>query len=73
VSATLFSGNQPGPIAVNLKKLSAAIKNPGKGRAGHDGDADRIGILDEKGQLSHPARVYALLALYLLETAARAG
>jgi len=64
----LFPGIQPEPIAVNLDKLSAAIKQQGAdvGLA-TDGDADRIGIMDENGVFLDQLQVFALLALYLLE------
>jgi phosphomannomutase len=63
-----FPGINPEPIAVNLKKLSAQIKSEGAtvGLA-TDGDADRIGIIDENGRFVTQLEVYALLALYLLE------
>jgi len=38
-----------------------------------DGDADRCGIADEKGQFLDQLRVYALLALYLLEVRGQRG
>jgi phosphomannomutase len=38
-----------------------------------DGDADRIGIIDEKGNFITQLEVYALLALYLLETRGQRG
>jgi len=64
----LFPGIQPEPIEANLAKLSATVK---KQRAdvglATDGDADRIGIIDEKGAFLTPLHVFALLCLYLLE------
>ena len=52
----LFPGIQPEPIAANLAKLSATIK---KARASvglaTDGDADRLGIMDEEGRFLTPA------------------
>jgi len=64
----LFPGIQPEPIEANLAKLSATVK---KQRAdvglATDGDADRIGIIDEKGAFLTPLQVFALLCLYLLE------
>ncbi len=38
-----------------------------------DGDADRIGVGDEHGQFIDQLRVYALLALYLLEARGQRG
>jgi len=70
----LFPGIQPEPIAANLTKLSATIK---KQRANvglaTDGDADRLGIVDEKGSFLTPLQVFALLCLYLLEMRGERG
>lgn len=63
-----FPGINPEPIAVNLKKLSAQVKAEGASVGlATDGDADRIGIIDENGKFVTQLEVYALLALYLLE------
>lgn len=58
----------PEPIALNLAKLRAAVPATGAllGIA-TDGDADRVGIVDENGEFVNQLQVYALLALYLLE------
>jgi alpha-D-glucose phosphate-specific phosphoglucomutase len=65
---------QPEPIAVNLAKLSARVREE-KADVGiaTDGDADRIGIMDEKGNFLTQLQVYALLALYLLEVRGERG
>jgi len=70
----LFPGIQPEPIAVNLAKLSATVKQQ-KANIGlaTDGDADRIGIIDEKGEFLTPLQVFALLCLYLLEIKSERG
>jgi len=71
----IFPGmKQPEPIAANLTRLSTAVKQQGAdvGLA-TDGDADRIGIIDEKGVFLTPLQVFALLALYLLETRGERG
>ena len=70
----LFPGIQPEPIAANLAKLSATVVNQGAdvGLA-TDGDADRIGIIDEKGRFLTPLQVFALLSLYLLELRGERG
>jgi len=63
-----FPGIQPEPIAPNLAKLSAAVRQQ-KADVGlaTDGDADRIGIVDENGVFLDQLQVFALLCLYLLE------
>ena len=71
----LFPGIlQPEPIAANLAGLSTVVKRQGAdvGLA-TDGDADRIGIMDENGVFITPLQVFALLALYLLEVRGERG
>jgi phosphomannomutase len=63
-----FGGINPEPIARNLQKLLATVREVGAtvGLA-TDGDADRLGACDEHGQFIDQLKVYSLLALYLLE------
>jgi len=70
----LFPDIQPEPIAANLAKLSATVKEQ-KADVGlaTDGDADRLGIIDEKGQFLTQLQVFALLCLYLLEVRGERG
>ncbi len=70
----LFPGIQPEPIARHLTKLSGLVKeqNADVGLA-TDGDADRIGVIDEKGNFLNPHQVFALLALYFLEVHSERG
>jgi len=70
----LFPGIQPEPIAANLAKLSATVKEQ-KADVGlaTDGDADRIGIIDDKGGFLTQLQVFALLCLYLLEVRGERG
>ncbi|GAI22441.1 unnamed protein product, partial [marine sediment metagenome] len=70
----LFPGIQPEPIAANLAKLSATIKEQ-KANVGlaTDGDADRLGIVDENGEFLTQLQVFALLCLYLLEVRGKRG
>jgi len=70
----LFPGIQPEPIAVNLTKLSATVKQQGANVGlATDGDADRIGVVDENGEFLTPLQVFALLSLYLLEIRSERG
>jgi len=64
-----FGGNHPEPIARNLTELMRLVPqgNYNVGLA-TDGDADRIGAVDEKGNFVGPQEVYALLLKYLYET-----
>jgi len=64
-----FGGIHPEPLSRYLNALSAAI------RAGHadvglatDGDADRIGAMDAKGNFVDPHHIFALVLRYLVET-----
>ncbi len=70
----LFPGIQPEPIARNLTRLSAIVKErwASVGLA-TDGDADRIGVIDERGEFISPLQLFALLALYLLEVRGERG
>jgi alpha-D-glucose phosphate-specific phosphoglucomutase len=70
----VFPGISPEPIAQNLGKLSQMVRESGFdiGLA-TDGDADRIGIMDENGQFITPLQTFALLALYLLEVRSESG
>jgi phosphomannomutase len=58
----------------NLDKLSAFVKEQ-KASVGlaTDGDADRMGIVDEKGNFINQLQVFALLCLYLLEVRGERG
>mgnify|MGYP001091743973 CR=1 FL=1 len=69
-----FPGIQPEPIAKNLTKLSMLVKEQ-KADIGlaTDGDADRIGIIDERGEFLNQHQVFALLCLYLLEVRGERG
>ena len=60
-----FGGVNPEPIAENLNAARNVMLS------GHydlaicnDGDADRLGILDERGEFVSPQKIIALLALY---------
>ena len=70
----LFPGIRPEPIEANLAKLSATVKQQ-RANVGLalDGDADRIGIIDENGLFLTPLQVFALLCLYLLEIRGERG
>ncbi|MDD5191027.1 MAG: phosphoglucomutase/phosphomannomutase family protein [Dehalococcoidales bacterium] len=63
-----FPGINPEPIAKNLINLTALVKKQ-KANIGlaTDGDADRVGIMDEHGCFLTQLQTFALLALYLLE------
>jgi phosphomannomutase len=60
--------HNPEPIARNLEATREAVLKQGAQVAlATDGDADRIGVMDEQGEFVDQLRVFALLAYYLLE------
>jgi phosphomannomutase len=63
-----FGGIHPEPIARYLGALAGAIAS-GHGQLGlaTDGDADRIGAMDGRGQFVDPHRILALAVRYLVE------
>ena len=66
--------HQPEPIAVNLTALSTAVKNENSAVGlATDGDADRMGAVDENGVFITQLQVFALLCLYLLEVRGESG
>ncbi len=69
-----FPGINPEPIAVNLEKLQTTVsdRQADVGIA-QDGDADRIGIVDENGLFLTQLQVFALLCHYLLEVRGERG
>ena len=63
-----FGGVHPEPIAKYLGSLAGAIST-GLGSFGlaTDGDADRIGAMDERGNFVDPHKIMALALQYLVE------
>ncbi len=58
----------PEPIPPNVDQLLATVRERGADLGlATDGDADRIGLVDEQGRFVNQLEVYALLLLYLLE------
>ena len=71
----LFPGiSQPEPVAHNLKALSCTIlETRADVGIALDGDADRLGIVDEKGHYISTTQIFALLSLYCLEVREQRG
>lgn len=63
-----FGGIHPEPIAKHLTLLASVMQNSNR-HAGlaTDGDADRIGAMDARGQFVDPHRIFGLILRYLLE------
>jgi len=70
----LFPGIQPEPISKNLSKLARqVIRDDAAVGFATDGDADRIGIIDENGRFMTTQEIFALLALYFLDVRKERG
>ncbi len=69
-----FGGRAPEPIDRNLPELPDVVVEQGcdLGMA-TDGDGDRIGLYDEKGQFVDPHRILSLLVRYLYRQKNRRG
>ncbi len=65
---TLFGGKLPAPSAATLHSLQNSVleKKCDIGIA-TDGDADRIGVIDDKGNFLHPNDILVLLYYYLVK------
>ncbi len=69
-----FGGIHPEPLARYLGALVAAIQSDhGVVGLATDGDADRIGAMDERGRFIDPHRIFALVLRYLVEGRGLAG
>lgn len=69
-----FGGMHPEPIA---QWMPEALERMRSGRydlgIANDGDADRVGIIDERGQFINQLQVMALLMMYLVEKRGQKG
>lgn len=65
---TLFGGKLPSPSAATLRALQNCVidKKCDIGLA-TDGDADRIGVIDDTGRFLHPNDILVLLYYYLVK------
>ncbi len=63
-----FGGIHPEPMAHYLRALASAIQ-AGHGRIGiaTDGDADRVGAMDERGNYIDAHHIFAIVLRYLVE------
>jgi phosphomannomutase len=69
-----FGGVNPEPIPENLAASRNVMLSGDYDLAiCNDGDADRLGILDERGNFVSPHKIISLLVLYLVREKRRAG
>ncbi len=63
-----FGSTNPEPLPQNTEELSMEVRS-GKYHMGFatDGDADRVGAMDEKGNFVDSHRIFAVLLKYLVE------
>jgi len=67
-----FGGSLPEPTEKNLLPLKEAVSRVGaKIGLANDGDADRFGVIDDKGNYFSPNQVLVLLTAYLLKQGKR--
>ena len=65
---TLFGGRMPAPSAESLRMLSTyVVDNRCNLGIATDGDADRLGVIDEHGNFLHANTLLVLLYYYLLK------
>src|SRR5947209_4490307 len=70
----LFGGMNPEPIPPNIDSTVSFMKVGGQDLCiCTDGDADRVGIIDETGRFINQLQVFALLMLYLFEARGMRG
>jgi len=63
-----FGGSHPEPLPQHLRELaSSVVSNKCDIGIATDGDADRVGAFDEKGNFVDSHRIFALLLKYLVE------
>jgi alpha-D-glucose phosphate-specific phosphoglucomutase len=69
-----FGGIHPEPMGKNLKELIIAVQNENAHLGiATDGDADRVGAVDEQGNYVDPHTIMALAVRYLVEKRALTG
>lgn len=65
---TLFGGKLPAPSATTLRTLqNTVIENKCDIGIASDGDADRLGVIDDTGRFLHPNDILVLLYYYLVK------
>lgn len=71
---TLFGGKLPAPTAATLKPLQNTVVDKGCDIGiATDGDADRIGVIDDTGRFLHPNDILVLLYYYMVKYRGESG
>lgn len=71
---TLFGGKLPAPTAATLKPLQNTVVDKGCDIGiATDGDADRIGVIDDTGRFLHPNDILVLLYYYMVKYRGETG
>jgi phosphoglucosamine mutase len=61
----LFPGRPPEPSPENLRELCKVVRSTGSDIGfAHDGDADRVVVVDEKGRVAQEDKILALIAAH---------
>jgi phosphomannomutase len=65
----LFPGINPEPIEPHIRALEdAVVANKAQAGLATDGDADRLGAVDEHGNFVDPHKIFSILLKWLIET-----
>ncbi len=65
---TLFGGRMPSPSSATLESLKRYVVDNGCALGiATDGDADRLGVIDDQGNFLHPNQLLVILYYYLLK------
>ena len=65
---TLFGGRMPSPNSASLESLKRYVVDNGCALGiATDGDANRLGVIDDKGNFLHPNQLLVILYYYLLK------
>lgn len=70
----LFGGRNPEPDDKNLEELKGKVRELGAAAGlANDGDADRFGVVDEKGNFLHANQLFPLVFDYLISDRGYSG
>lgn len=62
-----FPGRSPEPSSESLASLAAVVRRTGaEAGIAHDGDADRVAVIDDRGRFAQPDKMLALIASHMV-------